>query len=266
MSPQPLLVAGRRPQSSHRSPYHLDAGEIMLLVVMCVVVPCCHVLCRHMKMQTAGLFKTWSRFFFVVERGILEAFSGEHVCCPLSHAMQLNLKNYMARLAPHLFSRPALTLCPAHQSSNHEWVLPLRDAMLVAESSNNCAISIITIERGTLHLMCDSASERVLWMEAIEGNVGAIEEAVEAAALSSNVHSDSVIDEQERMFMEQEALTGRMATAQGRTMTPQPAPLANPVDFDFKAIIAAAKDAQATGKKGSYVQGKVQPMFAGSKK
>ena len=108
VSPQPLLVAGRRPQSSHRSPYHLDAGEIMLLVVMCVVVPCCHVLCRHMKMQTAGLFKTWSRFFFVVERGILEAFSGEHVCCPPSYAMQLSLNNCMARLAPHLFSRPAL--------------------------------------------------------------------------------------------------------------------------------------------------------------
>ena len=114
--------------------------------------------------------------------------------------------------------------------------------------------------------MCESAAERFSWMEAIEGNVGAIEEAVEAAALSSHAHSDSVMDEQERMFMEQEALTGRMAAAQGRTTKPQPAPVINPVDFDFKSIIAAAKDAQATGKKGSYVQGKVQPMFAGSKK
>ena len=138
--------------------------------------------------------------------------------------------------------------------------------MLVAESSNNCAISIITVERGTLHLICDSAADRSAWMEAIDGNVGAIEEAVEAAALSSHAHSDTVLDEQERMFMEQEALTGRMAAAQGRTTQPQPAPAATPVDYDFKAIIAAARDAQATGKKGSYVQGKVQSMFAGSKK
>jgi hypothetical protein len=182
-----------------------------------------------MKMQTAGLFKTWSRFFFIVERGILAQYTSEH---------QLEQQH----------------------------LVPLRDAMVVEESSNNCALSIITVELGTLHLLCDSVAERAAWTEAIEANVGALEEAVEAAALKHHVPSDSVLDEQERMFMEQEALSDRMAAAQGVANDSRHAPLFNPVDYDFKAIIAAARDAQATGKKGSYVQGKVQSVFTWGKK
>ena len=182
-----------------------------------------------MKMQTNGLFKTWVRLFFTVERGILIAFTSEH---------------YLEQ--QHMF--------------------PLRDAMVVGEPSNRCAISIITVEFGTLQLECDSHAERQAWMEAIEGNVGALEEAVEAAASGSHDLSDSVLDEQEKMFMEQEALNDRMAAAQGRSTNPRPAALSDPVEYDFKAIIAAAKDALATGKTGSYVQGKVQSIFSRGKK
>ena len=181
-----------------------------------------------MKMQTAGLFKTWTRFFFTVERGILAAYTSEH-------------------------------------ELEQQHIVPLRDAMVVGESSDKSAISIITVELGTLHLVCDPPSDRALWIEAIEANVGALEEAVEAAALKSHALSDHILDEQERMFMEQEALNDRMAAAQGRAAHAQPA-LANPLDYDFKAIIAAARDAQATGKKGSYVQGKVQSVFSWGKK
>jgi hypothetical protein len=181
-----------------------------------------------MRMQTNGLFKTWVRLFFTVERGILIAFTSEH---------------YLEQ--QHMF--------------------PLRDAMVVGEPSNRCAISIITVEFGTLQLECDSHAERQAWMEAIEGNVGALEEAVEAAALGFHDLSDSVLDEQEKMFMEQEALNERMAAAQGRS-NPRPASSGDPVEYDFKAIIAAAKDALATGKTGSYVKGKVQSVFSRGKK
>jgi hypothetical protein len=182
-----------------------------------------------MKMQRTGLFKTWDRFFFTVERGMLIGFTSEH---------------YLEQ----------------------QFMFPLRDAMVVAETSNKSAISIITVEFGTLQLLCDSNAERQAWMEAIEGNVGALEEAVEAAASVSHTLSDSVMDEQERMFMEQEALNDRVAAAQGRSANPRPAALENYAEYDFKAIIAAAKDAQATGKKGSYVQGKVQSIFSWGKK
>lgn len=182
-----------------------------------------------MRMQSNGLFKTWVRLFFTVERGILIAFTSEH-----------------------------------HLEQQH--MFPLRDAMAVAEPSNKCAISIITVEFGTLQLECASHAERQAWMEAIEGNVGALEEAVEAAGSGSRILSDSVLDEQEKMFMEQEALNERMAAAQGRSANPPPASLGDHVEYDFKAIIAAAKDALATGKTGSYVKGKVQSVFSRGKK
>jgi hypothetical protein len=158
-----------------------------------------------------------------------------------------------------------LTAYSSEQELEQQHIVPLRDAMVVEESSNKCAISIITVEFGTLHLLCDSAAERATWMESIEANVGALEEAVEAAALKSQTVSDSVLDEQERMFQEQEDLSARMAAAQGLPKS-QPATLYNPLDYDFKAIIAAARDAQATGKTGSYVQGKVQSVFTWGKK
>ena len=144
-------------------------------------------------------------------------------------------------------------------------IMPLRDAMVVAEPSSKCAISIITVEFGTLHLECESESERAEWLEAIEGNVGALEEAAEAEELHHQQLSEAVLDEQERMFLEQEALADRMAAAQG-VVKAQAALSGDPVDYDFKAIIAAANDAMATGKKGSYVKGKVQSIFSWGKK
>jgi hypothetical protein len=181
-----------------------------------------------MKMQNAGLFKTWSKLFFTVDRGILSAFCSENVL-------------------------------------EQRYIMPLRDAMVVAEPSSKCAISIITVDFGTLHLVCDSEIERAAWLEAIEGNVGALEEAAEAEELHHQHLSESVLDEQERMFLEQEALNDRMAAAQGAAKA-RHAPAGDPVDYDFKAIIAAANDAMATGKKGSYVKGKVQSIFSWGKK
>ncbi len=159
-----------------------------------------------------------------------------------------------------------MTAYSSERDLEQQHIVPLRDAMVVEESSNKCAISIITVEFGTLHLLCDSAAERATWMESIEANVGALEEAVEAAALKTQTVSDSVLDEQERMFQEQEDLSARMAAAQGLPAQSKPATLYNPLDYDFKAIIAAARDAQATGKTGSYVQGKVQSVFTWGKK
>jgi hypothetical protein len=189
------------------------------------VCACMSQCCRYMKMRNAGLFNTWSQLFFTVERGILVAFSSEHIL-------------------------------------EQRHIMPLRDAMVVAEPSSKCAMSIITVEFGTVHLECDSESDRAAWMEAIEGNVGALEEAAEAEELQHRHLSEAVLDEQERMFLEQEALADRMASAQGAAKA-QPVDLA---DYDFKAIIAAANDAMATGKKGSYVKGKVQAVFSWGKK
>jgi hypothetical protein len=178
-------------------------------------------------MRTAGLFKKWTRLFFTVERCILVAFSSEHVL-------------------------------------EQRHIVPLRDAMVVAEPSNKRAISIITVEFGTLHLECDSESDRSAWLEAIEGNVGALEEAAEVEEFNHQHLSESVLDEQERMFLEQEALSDRMAAAQGAAKSPPV--LGNPGDYDFKSIVAAARDAEATGKKGSYSKGKVRSIFSFGKK
>lgn len=136
----------------------------------------------------------------------------------------------------------------------------MRDAMVVLEPSNKSAFSLVTLESGVVQLLCESPADRSAWAESIEGNIGALEEAVEAASQLQS-RCDSFLDEQERMFVEQEALSSRIAAAQARV--PQPNIT---LDYDFKAILAAAKDAQATGKKGSYVQGRVQSVFTLGKK